>query len=619
MSTILSSSETTNTSPTPISPFSNYSAASDATSDESPDLGAFTTVFRALNHLQPLVPPRGGAYIYTEFDTPSTDAVPLSSLPTDSEFIEGSTVWNQSMLASYLASSSSSHTRSALTSMTASPPLPNPDGSNNFDDSGEETEGELEPLTFTFTTPSRSQSHNSDADLSHDPSLSDGDIDLGDQPTLGDLGGAFSFLAAERARIAARDRGTGKDSSTSDGAWRNDAEPRRTRKRRRKKARVIQLLQRDPENVEHEDTSRTTGTSTILGVSGTSELITVSSNPEPEPETEESSSGDNAAVTIPSTPAHKSSLDRLRHSRSTPSLHLSQIPTNPQILKLRCLAHKLRLKFPEDYDRITALLTQDFSGVDSDFSDPRGPAPRPRDSLIHVFIDHSNILIGFLTYARRHASHSGRKLRLSHAALALLLERGRPITRRCLVTSSPLYQPTDTAEQLGYEVCIFVRVPDSGNGQYRRPPSANTSAESWRKGHARASSDSDKGIGGSGGTGLTASGSGGRNGRVRYREQGVDELLQLKLHQAIADADVPRPGATIVLATGDGNVGQFSDQGFLGPVRIALKKGWRVELYAWEDGLSRAWKKEFGEGTPWKDRFRIIKMEDFAEDLLEVE
>lgn len=618
MSTILSSSETTNNSPTPISPFSNYSAASDATSDESPDLGAFTTVFRALNHLQPLVPPRGGAHLYTELDTPSTDASTLSSLPTDSEFIEGSTVWNQSMLASYLASSSSSHTRSALTSTTASPHLPNPD--NNFDDSGEETEGELELLTFTFTTPSRSQSHHSDADLSHDHSLSDGDIDLGDQPSLGDLGGAFSFLAAERARIAARDRGTGKDSSTSDGAWRNETEPRRTRKRRRKKARVIQTLQRDRENGEQESTSHTTGTSTVLGISGTTEVIAVSSNPEPEPETEESlSSGDNVAVTIPSTPAPKSSLDRLRHSRSTPSLHLSQIPTNPQILKLRCLAHKLRLKFPEDYDRITALLTQDFSGADSDFSDPRGPAPRPRDSLIHVFIDHSNILIGFLTYARRHASHSGKKLRLSHAALALLLERGRPITRRCLVTSSPLYQPTDTAEQLGYEVCIFVRVPDGGNGQYRRPPSANTNAESWRKGHTRASSDSDKGVGGSGGTGLTASGSGGRNGRVRYREQGVDELLQLKLHQAIADADVPRPGATIVLATGDGNVGQFSNQGFLGPVRIALKKGWRVELYAWEEGLSRAWKKEFGEGTPWKDRFRIIKMEDFGEDLLEVE
>lgn len=52
--------------------------------------------------------------------------------------------------------------------------------------------------------------------------------------------------------------------------------------------------------------------------------------------------------------------------------------------------------------------------------------------------------------------------------------------------------------------------------------------------------------------------------RVRYREQGVDELLQLKLHQALAATDDVPPGATIVLATGDGNVGQFSEDGFLG-------------------------------------------------------
>ena len=52
--------------------------------------------------------------------------------------------------------------------------------------------------------------------------------------------------------------------------------------------------------------------------------------------------------------------------------------------------------------------------------------------------------------------------------------------------------------------------------------------------------------------------------RIRYREQGVDELLQLKLHQAIAATDVVPEGATIVLATGDGNVGEFSDDGFLG-------------------------------------------------------
>jgi hypothetical protein len=52
--------------------------------------------------------------------------------------------------------------------------------------------------------------------------------------------------------------------------------------------------------------------------------------------------------------------------------------------------------------------------------------------------------------------------------------------------------------------------------------------------------------------------------RVKYREQGVDELLQLKLHQAIAATDDVPKGSTIVLATGDGNVGQFNEDGFIG-------------------------------------------------------
>jgi hypothetical protein len=104
----------------------------------------------------------------------------------------------------------------------------------------------------------------------------------------------------------------------------------------------------------------------------------------------------------------------------------------------------------------------------------------------------------------------------------------------------------------------------------------------------------------------------------------VDELLQLKLHQALAALDgPPPPGATIVLATGDGNVGQFNDDGFLGPVRTALKKGWRVELYAWEEGLSRAWMREFGEWTKpvageATGRFRVVGMEQFATELLEI-
>src|SRR5580658_9871083 len=74
----------------------------------------------------------------------------------------------------------------------------------------------------------------------------------------------------------------------------------------------------------------------------------------------------------------------------------------------------------------------------------------------------SNILIGFLTYLRRHPHHliSTKARWMSHAALTLILERGRAVTRRVLVASSPLYQPVEPATQLGYEVQVYARVPD---------------------------------------------------------------------------------------------------------------------------------------------------------------
>jgi len=73
-------------------------------------------------------------------------------------------------------------------------------------------------------------------------------------------------------------------------------------------------------------------------------------------------------------------------------------------------------------------------------------------------------------------------------------------------------------------------------------------------------------------------------GKIKYREQGVDELLQLKLHQALAAAESVPPGSTIVLATGDGNIGQFNEEGFLGTylayTDIAL------EILTWYKALS---------------------------------
>ncbi|KLO15177.1 hypothetical protein SCHPADRAFT_996026 [Schizopora paradoxa] len=429
------------------------------------------------------------------------------------------------------------------------------------------------------------------------------------------------------------------------------------------------------------------------------------------------------AVSIPNTAqGHK-----LSHSRSTPSLRPGPVnfmsapavqtasgasvvaSTDPRVLRLRALATKLRMFFIDDAEALSAVLkgpglsqARKVNGdADDDgdlLIDPRGRPPEEDDPIVHVFIDHSNILIGFLNYIRRFPSRrhltstsspGGSQSRghaswhMSHAALALILERGRSVSRRVLVTSSPLYQPMESAERLGYEVRVYARVPDTGDGADRLakaerlgggrfgringdlgvegrrarrraqapmmtharkistgesadsdPGSANAPKDAKEKGHSRASSlnaiQAQAGVNGVASRGLAVSTAAGTSPqRIRYREQGVDELLQLKLLQAVSSVDTPHPPpkSTIVLATGDGNVGQFNEEGFRGCVRTALKRGWRVELYAWENGMSRSWLSEFGSGMssspedgggPYGDRFKIIGLERFAQDLLEL-
>ncbi|KII84024.1 hypothetical protein PLICRDRAFT_46825 [Plicaturopsis crispa FD-325 SS-3] len=606
-----SSSDST-TSPAPISPFSSYSNASEATSDELPDLGAFTTVFRALGHFHqpraPFVLPTTTSATHDPSATPDpASSVLFSPSETpDSDAQDGSTVWNRRPIASYLesytADSSSSHSSS-------SPPSSN---------SGSHTEGE--------------QDQPDGVDREHLEQLNEKapstDADAEAEASLGYLDGVLSFLAEERARFTAeRER-------TDESAWRHVVEPRRKRRRRR---------------------SRTATSSTASATRGkhANDTDEDDSDSSPSPSPSRSSSPEpNAYKSTPATPPHRPST--LAHSRSTPSLRPSSSTTiDPRVIALRKLAHKLRMLFPADAASLNGVLAQSGSEFD-----PRGRVPKREDTLIHVFIDHSNILIGFLSHLKRvrhpfpttsaKLRHLKQQLHMSHAALALILERGRPITRRVLVASSPLYQPMDEAERLGYEVRVYARVPDTGGGQdrerereggrrrgvHRKKTSvggnSNTSTDDSSGAQAQALSRSlaasarhssavtPTGNHSSSSNNNTSNTSPGTTARIRYREQGVDELLQLKLHQALADVDgVPPTNATIVLATGDGNVGQFNDDGFLGPVRTALKRGWRVELYAWEEGLSRAWMREFGEG-PWRDRFRVIGMEAFAADLLDI-
>jgi len=153
--------------------------------------------------------------------------------------------------------------------------------------------------------------------------------------------------------------------------------------------------------------------------------------------------------------------------------------------------------------------------------------------------------------------------------------------------------PIGTIERFGYEVRVLIRVPDSGTSAWycfailfiRSSGDGLDHEQSKGKGahprvaHAKGISRSTSSERGSGRnlSGIPTSPNHGKThvlgtppNKVKYREQGVDELLQLKLYQAITDLepdDIPE-GSTIVLATGDGGPGQFGEQGFLGEVHF---------------------------------------------------
>lgn len=68
----------------------------------------------------------------------------------------------------------------------------------------------------------------------------------------------------------------------------------------------------------------------------------------------------------------------------------------------------------------------------------------------------------------------------------------------------------------------------------------------------------------------------------RLVEQGVDEIIHLKIANALLDYDPPQ---TLVLVTGDGNDSEFGTS-FLQQASRALKRGWHVVIWSWKDQLS---------------------------------
>ncbi|KAJ3808596.1 hypothetical protein F5876DRAFT_78582 [Lentinula aff. lateritia] len=798
---IRSNSDTTTTtstgSPTPVSPFSSdHSVPSEPTSDETPDLGAFTAVLRAWTDLQPPLRTANSTLAQLANTTSSSSR----SLATSSSDLreDKSTVWSHRPIANYLSLSDPVTTDAEST------------------DRDRPRTVQIEAVDDDFY-----DHDNTNDDNDHDESdeqLRSQDLGLFDaeeQPSLGYLDEALQFIAAERERWTAQ-RETGATAAMLTGI-----DPRRKRRRKRNKTPRAQSTTRTPTISTFSSISTVTASTALaddLNDAEDADALGVDADDSSSSVEQQSSplraSQSKIFSSTPGTPSRRTrgqGRARLLHSRSTPQLRLirhedddedeedestdSVTEDSPRVQQLKLLGKKLEALFPEDREYLKKVRYRTMSpppaasgslqisgpagyldSLDAEdpnkhvvlggFVDTRGdPLKRTgkKDEdkrLIHVFVDQITELSSAIpsTTPPVPSPHSFSPpypkppKHLSHSALSLILERGRPITRRILVTSSPLYQPMDGAESLGFEVRIFARVPDTGDGMdrekgngkqgYHKKSQSNefpfniysgngapgnvsssagdsSSSQSQRRQRNRAGSvnsnnnnqinnnynydnkpSSFSGVGRkkfhsrkiSDNSSAESEQNGGPMGlspgfmrssghlyshslptshtstpppfpnlnistslappaiitpspiqqqRIRYREQGVDELLQLKLHQVLASIDGPPPkGSTIILATGDGNVGQFNEDGFLGGVRTALRRGWKVELYAWEGGLSRAWKREFGEGSEWGGtsksnkksqgkttksgsdddgpRFKVIGIEQFGSELVEI-
>lgn len=229
---------------------------------------------------------------------------------------------------------------------------------------------------------------------------------------------------------------------------------------------------------------------------------------------------------------------------------------------------------------------------------------------IHVFVDASNIMWGFRDMLRNHGLHE--HYHMSFDSLALLLERRRPVAKRVFAGSHrearPLPQVTrlvEASKAVGYENFVKEQVYITREETEKKKFFNYVKKVGYKKAqqmYSGSGSDSE----------TNAAAVPKTPSAPKWVEQGVDEILHLKMCHSIMDYETP---STIVLATGDGAEAEMSD-GFLAHVERALKRGWNVELVSWKQQTNRGYlNKDFQK--KWADQFRVIELDDFLEDLVD--
>jgi hypothetical protein len=212
---------------------------------------------------------------------------------------------------------------------------------------------------------------------------------------------------------------------------------------------------------------------------------------------------------------------------------------------------------------------------------------------------------------------------ISFDALVLLLERKRPVAKRVLAGSYPLLPAMELAKQIGYETLILEKVYKARelNERQRRMlamQSRNTFAPLGTQGSSPPQINRFAPTTPNTFTPMNPFESSTQipvqpmSGPEKWVEQGVDEILHLKILESIVDSEEP---STMVVATGDAAKAEYSE-GFMVMIRRALKKGWMVELVAFSKSISgEYWKRSFQE--EWEGRFTILTLDQWAQYLLD--
>lgn len=251
----------------------------------------------------------------------------------------------------------------------------------------------------------------------------------------------------------------------------------------------------------------------------------------------------------------------------------------------QALIQKLREKFPQEarYLKNKGLTTPEFTTLNVS------------NIGVHIFIDMSNISIGFhdaLKMARDIPRDARvKRIPFSFHNFSLVLERGRPAAKRVLV-GSDTNRAIEEAKVLGYETNILERVHKAKELTPRQKKYAS------RSGGDTSGSETT--------TGVTS------RRAEKWVEQAVDEILHLKILESLIDFSDKT--STIVLATGDAAEAEYSG-GFLRMVERALEKGWMVELVSFRLNTSSLYRrKEFR--AKWGAMFKWIELDDYAEMLI---